>query len=123
MSELWCGRDQKQSQLKGAEMGDITVDFSVVGTVDSDGLVRSDRYGPVIGRVEDGVVHRDQFSSSPVGRVESDGKIFRGDFGYDQVAHVDNEGTVYLGSGYEKIASVEPPHMQSTAAAYVLLIR
>lgn len=106
-------------------MGDIFAgsSFSPIGQVDADGKIRQSQFGPVLGRVENGVVHSSEWGHSPVGRIDNDGTVHGSEYGHQPVGRVDDSGQVFEQNGYQPIARVEAPHMQWSGAAYLLLLR
>lgn len=105
-------------------MGDIKLvnEFSAIASVESDGRVMA-KFA-VIGRVDDrGVVHKSEWGNDPVGRVDDSGAVYRGEYGSDQVGRVEDNGDVYIAGEFSPVARVEPPNVQWSGAAYLLLIR
>lgn len=95
----------------------------VFGTVDSEGRIKKDEYGQVLGRVENGVVYDSEFGGNALGRVDSDGRIYDSEYGGNQIGLVDGSGSIQEGFGGQTIATAEAPHVQWSAAAYLLLLR
>lgn len=107
------------------------------------GVIYGDQYGTtVVGMLdEQGLIHKEQWGGSPMGRVDQDGAVYDDPYGGQKLGHVDGQGQIFREGDYQALGSVAPdgtikdkdgyttlgraeaPHVQWSAAAFLLLLR